>query len=198
MDAFSSIVAGFGLAAPAGLNAWIPMLVASVAAKIGWLKLNPPFNVLGETWVLIVLLVLVTIELFVDKIPAVDTLNDIIHTFIRPVAGGILFAAQVGAIGGLDPTVGFVLGLLSAGAVHAVKATGRPLVTTFTGGIFNPIVSMVEDIIAGVTAVLALVVPILAALLMLMLLGVAGWMVLRWRERRRRRKQAQAEAAKQP
>ena len=196
MDAFSSIIAGFGLAAPAGLNAWIPMLVASVSAKIGWLKLNPPFNVLGETWVLVALLVLVTIELFVDKIPAIDTVNDIIHTFIRPVAGGILFAAQVGAIGGLDPTVGFIMGLVSAGAVHAVKATSRPLVTTFTGGIFNPIVSMVEDIIAAVTAVLALVVPILAAFLMLVVLFVAGWMVVRWRERRRRRREAQAETGK--
>ena len=192
MDVFSSIIAGFGLSAPAGLNAWIPLLVASLSAKIGWLKLNAPFDVLGETWVLVALLVLVTIELFVDKIPAVDTLNDIIHTFIRPVAGGILFAAQAGAIGGLDPTVGFILGLVSAGAVHAVKATGRPLVTTFTGGIFNPIVSMVEDIIAAVTAVLALVVPILAALIMLVLLGVAGWMVIRWRERRRRRREAEA------
>jgi hypothetical protein len=192
MDVFSSIIAGFGLSAPAGLNAWIPMLVASLSAKIGWLKLNAPFDMLGETWVLVVLLGLVTIELFVDKIPAVDTLNDIIYTFIRPVAGGILFAAQAGAIGGLDPTVGFILGLVSAGAVHAVKATGRPLVTTFTGGIFNPIVSMVEDIIAALTAVLALVVPILAALIMLVLLGVAGWMVIRWRERRRRRREAEA------
>jgi hypothetical protein len=194
MDVFSSIVAGFGLSAPAGLNAWIPMLVTSVAAKIGWLKLNAPFDVLGETWVLVVLLALVTIELFVDKIPAIDTVNDIIHTFIRPAAGGILFAAQVGAIGGMDPTFGFILGLLSAGAVHAVKATSRPLVTTFTGGIFNPIVSMVEDIISAVTAVLALLAPIVAALIMLVLLVVAARLVVRWRRRRKSSATAPAEA----
>lgn len=198
MDIFSSIVSGFGLAAPAGLNAWIPLLVASVSAKIGWLKLNAPFDVLGETWVLLIILALVTVELFVDKIPAVDTINDIIQTLIRPTAGGILFAAQSGVIGGLDPTVGFILGLLSAGAVHAVKATGRPLVTTFTGGIFNPIVSMVEDIIAAITAVLALLAPLVAAIIMLLLLGVATWMVLRWRERRRRKREAQAAGANTP
>ena len=112
-----------------------------------------------------------------DKIPAVDTINDIIHTFIRPVAGGILFAAESGTIGGLDPTVGFVLGLLSAGSVHAVKATGRPLVTTFTGGMGNMLVSLVEDMISGVTAVLALVVPILAAIIMAIILGLALWMI---------------------
>ena len=194
MDIYTSIISGFGLSAPAGLNAWIPMLVTSVAAKIGWLKLTPPFDVLGETWVLVVLLVLVTIELFVDKIPAIDSINDIIHTVIRPAAGGILFAAQVGAIGGLDPTVGFILGLMSAGAVHAVKASSRPLVTTFSGGIFNPIVSMVEDIISAVTAVLALLAPLVAAFLMLSLLGVAGWAIVRWRARLRRRKAAQAQA----
>jgi hypothetical protein len=194
MDIYSSIIAGFGLSAPAGLNAWIPLLVTSVAAKIGWLKLNAPFDVLGETWVLVVLLALVTIELFVDKIPAIDSINDIIHTLIRPTAGGILFASQAGIIGGLDPTVGFILGVLSAGAVHAVKASSRPLVTTFSGGIFNPIVSMVEDIISAVTAVLALLVPILAAFIMLLLLGVAGWAILRWRARRRRRQAAQAQA----
>jgi hypothetical protein len=137
--------------------------------------------------VLLILLLLLTVEIFVDKIPAVDTINDIVHTFIRPVAGGILFAAQVGAIGGLDPTVGFVLGLLSAGAVHAVKATGRPLVTTFTGGLGNMVVSLVEDFISGVTAALALFVPILAALIMAVILGLAVWAILRWRARRRRR-----------
>ena len=169
-------------------------MVASLSAKIGWLKLNAPFDMLGETWVLLVILALVTIELFVRQIPAVDTMNDIVQTLIRPTTGGILFAAQAGAIGGLDPTVAFILGLVSAGAVHAVKATGRPLVTTFTGGIFNPIVSMVEDILAAITAVLALVAPIVAAILMLLLLGIAGWAVIRWRERRRRRQQAKAEA----
>ena len=194
MDLYSTIISGFGLSAPAGLNAWIPLLVTSLSAKIGWIKLNAPFDVLGETWVLLVLLLLVTVELFVDKIPAVDTINDIIQTLIRPTAGGILFAAQAGMIGNLDPTVAFVLGLMSAGAVHAVKSLGRPLVTTFTGGIFNPIVSMVEDIISGITAVLALIVPLLAAFLMLLLLGLAGWAVLHWRGRRRRRQQAKAEA----
>ncbi|HST04726.1 MAG TPA: DUF4126 domain-containing protein [Chloroflexia bacterium] len=187
MDAIYSLLAGFGLAAPAGLNAWLPLLITGFVGKVGGIKLQAPFDILTNTWVLLILLLLLTVEIFVDKIPAVDTINDIVHTFIRPVAGGILFAAQVGAIGGLDPTVGFVLGLLSAGAVHAVKATGRPLVTTFTGGLGNMVVSLVEDFISGVTAALALFVPILAALIMAVILGLAIWAILRWRARRRRR-----------
>jgi Domain of unknown function (DUF4126) len=190
MNVFSSIIAGFGLAAPAGLNAWLPLLITGFAGKVGGIKLQAPFDILTNTWVLLVLLLLLTIEIFVDKIPAVDTINDIIHTFIRPVAGGILFAAQAGTIGGLDPTVGFVLGVLSAGAVHAVKATGRPLVTAFTGGLGNMVVSLVEDMIAGITAALALFVPIVAALIMAIFLGLAIWAILRWRARRRKRLEA--------
>src|SRR5438270_13887237 len=133
MDILTSILAGFGRYAPAGLNAWLPLFITGIAGKLNLIKLQPPFDLLSNIWVLALLLLLLTIEIFVDKIPGVDTVNDIIHTFIRPVAGGVLFAAQMGAIGHLDPTIGFVLGILSAGSVHAVKATGRPLVTAFTG-----------------------------------------------------------------
>jgi Flp pilus assembly protein TadB len=115
----------------------------------------------------------------------------VIHTFIRPTAGGILFAAQAGMIGGMDPILGFGLGVLSAGSVHAVKAASRPLITATTGGLGNPLVSFIEDIVAAVATILALIVPILAALIMATILGVAAWVVWRWRERRRRRRQVQ-------
>jgi hypothetical protein len=141
--------------------------------------------------VLIIIGVLLTIEVFADKIPAVDTINDIIHTFIRPVAGGILFAAQTGAVGGVDPTLAFILGMLSAGSVHAVKATSRPVITATTGGIANPLVSMVEDIVAAGATVLALAAPLVAALLMGSILALAAWVVWRWRQRRKRRRAAQ-------
>src|SRR5690242_2203750 len=101
MDIFSSIIAGFGLAAPAGLNAWLPLLITGLAGRFGFIKLTQPFDMLTNTWVLLVLVILLTIEIFADKIPAVDSINDIIHTFIRPVAGGILFAAQSGMVHGI-------------------------------------------------------------------------------------------------
>ena len=193
MDLFSAILGGFGLAAPAGLNAWLPLLITGLAARfqLFGVTLASPFNILSETWVLIVLGVLLTIEIFADKIPAVDTINDIIHTFIRPTAGGILFAAQSGVVGGIDPTAGFILGMLSAGSVHAVKAISRPIITATTGGLGNPIVSMVEDIVAVGATFLALVVPIVAGLFLAVILAVVVWVVWRWRQRRKRRRAAQ-------
>src|SRR5215210_6291804 len=144
MDILSSIIAGFGLASPAGLNAWLPLLIVGLMGRFtDLIKLQQPFDVLTNTWVLFALGVLLLIEVFADKVPAVDSVNDAIHTFIRPVAGGILFAAHSGAVGGLDPTLSFVLGLVSAGGVHAVKAASRPVVTATTGGLGNPIVSFI-------------------------------------------------------
>ena len=192
MDIFSSIVAGFGLSTPAGLNAWLPLLITGLTARFtDVIKLKAPFTILTETWVLVALGVLLFIEIFADKIPAVDTINDIIHTFIRPVAGGILFAAHSGAVGGLDPTLSFALGLLSAGSMHAVKATTRPIITATTGGIGNPIISFLEDLVAGLAAVMALVAPFVAGCMMAAILGTAFFVVFRWRARRRRRRAAQ-------
>jgi hypothetical protein len=188
MDIFTAILSGFGLAAPAGLNAWLPLLIVGLAARFKFITLSQPFTVLSETWVLIVLAILLLIEVFADKIPAVDSINDMIHTVIRPVAGGILFAAHSGMVGGLDPTMSFVLGLLAAGSVHAVKAGARPLVTVTTGGIGNPLVSFLEDILSAGATILALAVPLLAAVLMALLLVLAAVFVLRWRARRRKRR----------
>jgi Domain of unknown function (DUF4126) len=188
MEILTAILSGFGLSAPAGLNAWLPLLIVGLAARFKFITLTQPFTVLSETWVLIVLAILLLIEVFADKIPAVDSVNDMIHTFIRPVAGGILFAASSGMVGGLDPSVSFVLGLLAAGSVHAVKASARPVVTVTTGGIGNPLVSFVEDIVAAGATILALIAPILAAVIMGFILTMAAYIVFRWRARRRRKR----------
>ena len=188
MDIVSTVLAGFGLAAPAGLNAWLTLLIVGLAARFHFFNvtLKAPYDVLANTWVLVVLGVLLLIEIFVDKIPAVDSINDVIQTFIRPVAGGILFAASTGAVGGLDPWVSFALGLLAAGTVHASKAAARPVITATTAGIGNPIASFVEDIIAAGATVLALIAPLLAGVLMAVVVGVIFYIVFRWRARRRR------------
>jgi len=185
MDTLVAILAGFGLAAPAGLNAWLPLLIVGLAARFtNLIHLNEPYNLLSNGWVLLVLCVLLFIEIMADKIPAVDSMNDAIHTFIRPAAGAILFAAQSNAIGTLNPVVALILGLLTAGSVHAVKASVRPVVTVTTGGMGNPLISILEDMIAVVCTILALIVPVLSALLFLVFLFAVWRLVVRWRRSR--------------
>jgi hypothetical protein len=191
MDIISTILGGFGLSAPAGLNAWLTLLFVGLAGRFNWIKLSSPFDLLSNTWVLVVLGVLLLIEMFVDKIPAVDTINDGIQTFIRPVAGGVLFAGSTGAVTGMDRVFAFILGLLSAGGVHAAKMASRPVITATTGGIGNPIVSFLEDFLALGATALAIFAPIVAGVIMLLLLVLAIVAIRRLRARFRRRRQAQ-------
>ena len=185
MDTLTHILAGFGLAGAAGLNAWLPLLIVGLAARFtDVITLQEPYNLLSNTWVLIALAILLGIEIFADKIPGLDSVNDAIHTFIRPAAGAILFAANAGAFSNLNPVVALVLGLLAAGSVHAVKATVRPMITVSSVGLLNPVVSMVEDFVSAVVAVLALVAPILAVLVFVLFL-LGAWRALQAFQRRR-------------
>lgn len=174
MDALS----GIALAAPAGLNAYIPLLGVALAQRFGWLELRQPLDILGEWWVIALIAVLLAVEMLADKIPAVDHANDVIQTFIRPAAGGILAASTSGS-GTLETTVFVVIGILLAGGVHATKAVARPVVNAATGGTGAPVVSAVEDAGATAMTVLAIVMPIVALSIAGVLVAVAVWAIRR-------------------
>jgi hypothetical protein len=182
-QAFLNLMTAFGLSTSAGLNAYIPLLVVAVLARFTSLvTLSEPYDALSSWWVIGVLAVLLVIEILVDKVPAADTANDIIQTFIRPAAGAILFAATTNTIG-VHPVLAAICGVLLAGGVHAVKAGGRPVVAATTAGVGNPIVSTIEDVISFVTSVLAIVAPYLMIGLIVIVVTLFTW----WYMRRRRR-----------
>jgi hypothetical protein len=184
MDGLLSVFTAFGLSSSAGLNAYLPLLVVALLARFtDLITLDPPWDALESWWVIGVLVVLLLIEMLVDKVPAVDSVNDVIQTFIRPVAGAILFAASAGVISDAHPVLALICGLLVAGGVHAVKATARPIITGTTAGTLNPVVSTLEDILSLVMAILAILVPVLGFLL---LLSVIIWFIRRRRRRRER------------
>jgi hypothetical protein len=179
------VLSAFGLAAATGLNAYLPLLIVGLLARYtDLITLHAPFNALENPWVLGVLAVLLAIEMTADKIPAVDSVNDVIQTVVRPAAGAIIFAASANVISDMHPAVALVCGLLAATSVHAVKATGRPLITATTGGVGNPIVSTAEDVVAGVTTVVAILVPALAATVIIALVAMLAWLLFRRRHRR--------------
>lgn len=186
MDWATALLTGFGLAGAAGLNAYLPLLIVALAGRFtDWIRLSPPFDALTSWWAIGVLLVLLTVEIFVDKIPAVDTANDIIQTVVRPAAGAILFAASTHVITDIHPVLAVVCGLIVAGGVHAVKATSRPVITTMGGGVLNPAVSFTEDVVSAGTSIMAILVPVITVILfVLLILGFYLWA--------RRRKQRRA------
>jgi hypothetical protein len=183
MESLFGVFTAFGLASSAGLNAYIPLLVVALLARFTDLvTLRPPWDTLESWWVIGVLFVLLIIEVVADKVPVVDSINDGIQTFIRPVAGAVLFAGSAGVITDVHPVLALVCGLLVAGGVHAVKATVRPIVTGTTGGTLNPVVSTAEDVLSLVVAVLAIVLPVLALVFLLLLII---WFIRRRRRKRR-------------
>lgn len=188
MDILSGIFSAFGLSASAGLNAYIPLLIVSLMARFtGWVSLAEPWQAMTSWWVIGALVVLITIEFFADKVPAVNHVNDAIQTFVRPAAGAIVFAANTSVISEIHPAVAIIAGLTLAGGVHAAKSAAvRPAVTATTGGTGNVVVSIAEDILATVLSILAVIVPVVVAVLLVLLTTTIVW----WMWRRARRAQA--------
>ena len=181
MDVASGLLTAFGLAASAGLNAYIPLLIVALLGRFTtWFTLNSPWDALASWWVIGALGVLTLIEFFADKAPAVNHVNDVIQTFVRPAAGAILFAASTGAAGGVHPIVAMIAGLLVAGGVHTVKAAAvRPAVTATTGGLANVPVSLVEDVAAVFISIAAIVVPVVIAAIAIVITSLFVWWL--WR-----------------
>ena len=172
MEALFGIMSAFGLSASAGLNAYIPLLLVGVIAHYtDWIKLNPPFDTLANPWILILISVLLIIEMLADKIPAVNHINDIIQSFIRPAAGAVVFAASAHAITNVHPLLALGCGILVGGSVHLVKSAAvRPAITATTGGTANIPVSIAEDVIASIMSFLSIVFPILVGLFFVLLI----------------------------
>jgi len=181
MEALTGILSAFGLATSAGLNAYIPLLVVALGARFtDWIELSEPYDVLTNGWIIGLLIVLVLVEFFADKIPAVNHINDAIQTIVRPVAGAIVFAASAQVISDLHPVLALAAGLLLAGGVHATKSLAvRPAVTAATGGAGNVPVSMLEDFVSTVFSILAIVIPIVIGIILLLILSLIIWRIYR-------------------
>lgn len=171
----NGLLSGIGLALPAGLNAYIPLLILALTDRFShFVDLERPYDQLSSWWGIAVIMLLLLVELIADKIPLVDHVNDLVQTVIRPAAGAFLMLAETqSAAGHINPIVAAVIGLLGAGAVHGAKATVRPAVTVSSGGLANPFVSMIEDAVATVTSIVAVLVPIL----ILLLIPVFAWLL---------------------
>lgn len=188
------LLTGFGLATAAGLNAYIPLLALGLLSRFTDLVTLPAgWAWLENGWVMAIVAVLLAVEVVADKIPALDSVNDIVQTFVRPTAGGIVFgsgtAAQTAAV--TDPGafassgqwIGVVIGIVTALIVSLTKSAVRPVANIGSAGMAAPVLSTAED----VTSVGLVFVSILLPLLVLVALAAVAVAVVQvWRRRRRR------------
>jgi hypothetical protein len=166
------LLTGTGLALAAGLNAWIPLVVLGALDRFTDLvELPPAWAWLSNEWVLVILVVLLVLEFVADKIPGVDSVNDLVQTVVRPTAGGLAFGSGVGAttVAVTDPGAFFAssqwipiaVGVVLALAVHLAKAAARPVVNAATGGVGAPVASAAEDLGSFALVFAALLAPVL-------------------------------------
>lgn len=177
LEIVPSLALGIGLAACAGLRAWLPLLLLGGLARWGVVDLSPSFEFVASTRALILFGVATVVEIAGDKIPAVDHTLDALSTVLRPAAGSLLAASVLWQVS--DPltaaALGIAVGAPSALVPHAAKSTLRVVSTSFTGGLANPVLSLLEDAVAFALFVLTVVVPVVAASLVLL----AGFLVVR-------------------
>jgi hypothetical protein len=191
MDGFASLFSAFGLASAAGFNAYVPLLTVGLVARYtDLIRLAEPFDVLTQPWVLGAIAVLAVVDFIADKIPAVDTVWHGVGALVSPVAGAVLFASQQNVLSDMHPAIAAIAGLVVAGGFHGSRAAARPISTAATGGVANPVLSLVEDVLSGLLSLLAVFLPFIAfgvAGLVAVLLIVAVARARRvWMERRTR------------
>jgi hypothetical protein len=178
-----ALALAIALAASAGLRAWLPLLLAGGLARLGVLDLGPSFQFLSSNKALVVFGVATLVEIVGDKIPAVDHALDVLGTPLRPAAGALLAASVLGTVS--DPLTAIVLGTAvgapSALVPHAAKSALRAVSTATTGGLANPLLSLLEDVVSIVTFVAAVLVP----LLVVCALGLTLFLASRWLRRHR-------------
>lgn len=186
---------GLGLSAAAGLNAYIPfMIVALIARFTDVITLPESFSWIESPWAIGVGAILLLTEVVLDKIPAIDTVNDAIQTFIRPSMGGLIFAATTAAED-LDkstwmaenPWIGVVLGIVVSGLVHSGKMAARPAINAGTLGAGAPVVSTAEDGASLGLSLVAIFIPILVIFALIGLAWLLVWLWLNVRKWKRRR-----------
>ena len=188
------LLTGFGLATAAGLNAYIPLLLLGALSRFTDLVTLPPgWAWLENGWVMSIVGVLLMIEIVADKIPALDSINDAIQTFVRPTAGGIVFGsgtaaetaavADPGAFAQSGQWIPIAIGVVTALVVSLTKSAVRPAANVATAGVAAPVLSTVEDVTSVSLVFIAILIPVLV-LVVLLALAYGVFRLLRWRRRR--------------
>ena len=170
---FASLVLGVSLAAACGLRAFLPLFVAGLAARLGFVDLGEAFQWLCGTPCLVALGPGVVLELLADKVPLLTHLLDLLATPVRTAAGMLVVAATLVDV---PTSIVAALALIVGGGIavtaHLARSGLRVGSPAASGGAATPAVSLVEDVVAGVVAlcsvafwVFAIVVAVAASFL---------------------------------
>ena len=192
---------GLGLASATGLRTFLPLLMLALSVKFGLfgIELNDQMAWLADWPAIVALGVAAVVEFAGDKIPVVDHGLNVLGAFTRPVAGAVAAGSVFAA---LDPTTaaiaGIIVGAPAAFAFNAAQGGARLASTATTGGIGNPILSLIEDMLSVFTVILAFLAPLLVPVVLIVLAVLLFRLANRVRARLYARDSVTADATRSP
>ena len=167
-----SVIVGVGLSAACGFRVFIPPLVMCIAAKAGHVSFGADFVWMETNVALVAFSIAAILEIGAYYIPWLDNALDTIAAPAAVVAGTMTTAAMLGDISPwMKWSLAAIAGGGAAGAVQVTTTVARGASSVLTGGLGNWVVSTGEGIGAVITAILAIVVPILVFIGFLIFVG---------------------------
>lgn len=178
MEAATSLLQALGLSTAAGLRSYLTLLAVGLTSRFtDLIALEAPYSLLENPWALGILAALAVADFVGDKIPVVDHALHAVEALVNPAAG-VIVALSVSDAAGVHPLLAGAAGLIMAGGTHAARLTARPAVTAGTAGLGNPLISLMEDVLAVLTLIVAILLPALVVLLVALIAWV-GWRLIR-------------------
>lgn len=177
---------GLGLASATGLRTFLPLLMLALAAKfeLFGVRLIDQMEWIVSWPAIAALATAATAEFAGDKIPAVDHFLNAVGYVARPLAGAVAAGSVFWAV---DPTAaaiaGVIVGAPAALAFNAAQTGARVTSTATTGGLGNPVVSFIEDVLAFFTVIVAFLAPIVIPIVLIVLAIVVFRLARRIRDR---------------
>jgi hypothetical protein len=185
METILGVAVGIGLSAACGFRVFVPLLAMNLASMSGQLHLSSGFAWIGSSYATVAFSTATIVEILGYYIPWLDHVLDVVATPAAVIAGTITTASLVTDI---SPFLKWTLALIAgggiAGLVQGATVGLRATSSASTAGMGNPLVSTLELVGSIVTALLALLAPILClaliALLCIFVMRKAGRLIF-WR-----------------
>ncbi len=175
MEWFSTLSLAIGSAWTSGINLYATVTVLGLLQKFAFTKLPGGLDVLDNWWIIGIAGGLYLIEFVADKVPYVDSVWDVVHTFIRVPAGAAMAYA---ATNDMDTSVSTIATLFGGGfalSSHGTKSALRAGANLSPEPVSNWILSILEDVIAIVGAILAVFAPVIIAIVLTIFVVVFIW-----------------------
>jgi hypothetical protein len=181
-DTLQLVALAAALGWASGLRLYAVLFIVGAAGYLGLVELPSGLRLLMHPFVLAASGFMFFIEFFADKIPGVDSIWDIVQTFIRIPAGAALAAGVFGESSGASMLAAGILGGTLAAGSHVAKTGGRALINTSPEPFSNWTASFGEELAVGTLLWLAFAHPVAALMVLAVLVALTIWLIPKvWR-----------------